>query len=331
MKSRERIYNVLEGKPVDRSPVVPLIMQYAAKNAGIPYSQYCRDYKSLVHADIKTYELLHYDMISVISDAFREAYDLGENVEFPHDGVPYCKDFILKEYSDISKLKKADPVNSERMSDRIKGVELFKKEIGEDVPVLGWVEGAFAQACDLRGVDNTMMDIYDNPDFLFELLEITADVEIKFAQEQIKAGAEFIGIGESVGSLVSEKIYRRFSLPYIKRIIDEIHKMNAKVRLHICGDITQILTVVPEMNVDIIDLDWMVSIEKTREICGPDLVVAGNFDPVAVLLKGTPETIKKHIREEGEQAGDKYMVCPGCEVPPDTPIENMLAFCPGEE
>ena len=81
-----------------------------------------------------------------------------------------------------------------------------------------------------------MMDTYDNPDFLFELLEITADVEIKFAQEQIKAGAEFIGIGESVGSLVSEKIYRRFSLPYIKRIIDEIHNMNAKVRLHICGD-----------------------------------------------------------------------------------------------
>ena len=155
MTSRERIYNVLKGKPVDRSPVVPLIMQYAAKNAGIPYSQYCRDYKSLVHADIKTYELLQYDLISVISDAFREAYDLGENVEFPYDGVPCCKDFILKEYGDISKLKKTDALNSERMSDRIKGVELFKKEVGEEVPVLGWVEGAFAQACDLRGVDKT--------------------------------------------------------------------------------------------------------------------------------------------------------------------------------
>ena len=107
--------------------------------------------------------------------------------------------------------------------------------------------------------------------------------------------------------------------------------MNAKVRLHICGDITQILTVVPEMNVDILDLDWMVSIEKTREICGPDLVIAGNFDPVAVLLEGTPEIIKKHIREEKKQAGDKYMVCPGCEVPPDTAIENMSAFCPGRK
>lgn len=331
MNSRERITNTLLGKPVDRKPVVPLIMQYAAKNAGIPYSQYCKDYKSLVHADMKTYELLQYDMVSVISDAFREAHDLGENVEFPYNGVPHCKDFILKEYSDISRLKKVNPLDSERMSDRIKGVELFKKELGEEVPVLGWIEGAFAQACDLRGVDNTMMDVYDNPDFIFELLEITTAVEIAFAKEQIRAGAEFIGIGESVASLVSNETFRKFSLPYMRRIIDEIHKMNAKVRLHICGDITQILGTLCELDIDILDLDWMVSIEKTREICGTELVVAGKFDPVAVLQDSNPEIIKKHIEEEARQAGDRYMVCPGCEVPPDTSLENMLAFCPGKD
>ena len=75
----------------------------------------------------------------------------------------------------------------------------------------------------------------------------------------------------------------------------------------------------------------MVSIEKTRQICGEDLCIAGQFDPVAVLLQGNPEIIKEKVKEEGRQAGEKHMICPGCEVPPDTPMENLLAFCPGKQ
>jgi len=329
MTSKERVNNILEGKPVDRKPVVPLIMTYSAKLYGVPYSKYCRDYKTLVSADMKTYELLRYDMLSPISDAFREAYDFGENVVFPYDGVPYCKDFLIKEYSDIKKIKVVEPLSSERMLDRIKAVELFRKEIGDDVPILGWIEGAFAEACDVRGVENVMMDTIDNPEFLFELLDIIVEVETKFAIEQIKAGAESIGIGESVGSLVSEKTYRRFALPCMKKMIDIIHEFKAKVRLHICGDITHLLGLIGELNVDIVDLDWMVSIKRAREILGSDVCVAGNFDPVSVLLKGTPEDIRRCVEEEGNDAGQKHMICPGCEVPPDTPMENMLAFCPG--
>jgi len=331
MNSSERIDNLLNGNPVDRKPVVPLIMRYAAKLIGKPYSEYCRDYRVLVSADMRSWEILQYDMLSPISDAFREAHDFGEKVEFPYDGVPYCKDFLIKEYSDIHKIKFPEPRSSERMLDRIKAVELFKKEVGDEVPILGWIEGAFAEACDLRGVQTAMMDVYDNPQFLFELLEVITKVEIEFAKEQIKAGATFIGIGESVGSLVSAKTYREFALPYIKRIINEIHKMNIKVRLHICGDTTHLLELISEMNVDMYDPEWMVNIKEARQKLGPDVCIAGNFDPVAVLLNGNPENIKKHIEETEKQAGDKYMVCPSCEVPPDAPIENMLAFCPGRQ
>lgn len=331
MTSKERINNVLEDKEIDRRPVVPLIMTYAAKLSNIPYSRYCQDYRALVAADMKTYELLRYDMVSVISDAFREAHDFGENVEFPYDGVPHCKDFLIKEYKDLNKIKVIDPLNSERMLDRIRGVELFRKELGDEVPVLGWIEGAFAQACDLRGMQNALMDTIDNPDFLFELLELITRIEINFAKEQIKAGAEFIGIGESVGSLMSEKTYRKFALPSMKKIVNEIHRMDAKVRLHICGDIYHLLELIPEINVDIVDLDWMVGIGDARRKFGPDICIAGNFDPVAVLLRGTPEEIRSHVLEGEKQGGAHYMVCPGCEVPRDTVLENMLAFCPGKD
>lgn len=330
MTSKERIDNVMMGKPVDRHPVIPLYMRYAAKLSNIPFSQYCRDYKSLVTADMKTHELFHCDMVSVISDALREASDLGAGVQFPHDGVPSCKDYLIKEHKDLSKLRPIDPSQSERMLDRIKGVELFRQELGESVPILGWIEGALAQACDLRGVQETFMDTIDNPQFVFDLLEFTCDLELRFAEAQIGAGAEWIGIGESVGSLISNDTYETFALPYMKKMVDGIHKMNARARLHICGDITHILNLMSTIDVDIVDLDWMVNIETAREKLGPSICLAGNFDPVTVLQNGTPAEIKKHVQEAAMQAGQNYMICPGCEVTPDTPRENMLAFCPGK-
>lgn len=329
MTSRERIENVLAGKPVDRRPVVPLFMRYSAKMSGIPYSQYCRDYKSLVAADLKTYEYFRYDMVSVISDAFREAHDLGAKVEFPYDGVPYCDEKFLKEYTDIQKVKTIDPLNSERMRDRIKAVELFRQELGDSVSILGWVEGALAEASDLRGVEPALMDTIDNPDFLFELLEKVTGLQVNFAQAQIEAGADWIGIGESVGSLVSKETYQKYAFPYLKRIIEAIHDLDARARLHICGDITHLLDLISALNVDILDLDWMVDIGEVRRILGSDICLAGKFDPVTVLEEGTPEIIKNHVKTEVEQGGEKFMICPGCEVTPDTPFENLMAFCPG--
>ena len=175
------------------------------------------------------------------------------------------------------------------------------------------------------------MDTIDNPGFLIELLEKVTELQINFAQAQIRAGADWIGIGESVGSLVSKDTYRTFAIPYMKRIIEAIHKLDAGARLHICGDITHLLELIPALNVDILDLDWMVDISEVRRILGPDICLAGKFDPVSVLEEGTPADIRSQIKTEVEQGGDKFMICPGCEVTPDTPFENLMAFCPGAD
>lgn len=331
MTSKERIDNVCSGHPVDRLPVIPLFMRYASQYVHTPFSLYCKDYTALVHADLQTYELLRYDMVSVISDAMREAHDLGAHIEFPHDGVPFCPEPFLNTYADLARIPDVDPGGSDRMSDRLHAVRLFRETLGPDIPVLGWIEGAFAQACTLRGVSNTFTDTVDNPDFVFALVERTTALELQFAAEQVHAGADWIGIGESVGSLVSVDTYRTFALPALRQLIDGIHTHGARVRLHICGDITHLLPALADVLIDIIDLDWMVDMHTARQVLHPATVIAGNFDPVSVLAEGTPEIICRSIREGHVAVGDRYCVAPGCEVPPDTPLDNLLAFCPGPE
>ena len=79
---------------------------------------------------------------------------------------------------------------------------------------------------------------------------------------------------------------------------------------------------------DIIDVDWMVPLAEARELVGPNITLCGNFDPAGVLLQANPEDVAKAARQCIEAGGDKFILMPGCEVPPATPEENIRVFCP---
>jgi uroporphyrinogen-III decarboxylase len=59
---------------------------------------------------------------------------------------------------------------------------------------------------------------------------------------------------------------------------------------------------------------------------GPNQVLLGNINPVTVLRGGNPETVFQALAECHRQAGPRYIVGAGCEVPRDTPPENVRAL-----
>jgi uroporphyrinogen-III decarboxylase len=109
-------------------------------------------------------------------------------------------------------------------------------------------------------------------------------------------------------------------------MFDRLHEMGTRIRLHICGNIGPILEPIGRLGCDFVDVDYMVSLAQARQQMGPDQVLAGNIDPVAVLRNGSPESIREAIAECHRQAGSRYIVAAGCEVPRDTPAENVLAL-----
>ncbi|MFP4015480.1 MAG: uroporphyrinogen decarboxylase family protein [Halanaerobiales bacterium] len=295
MNSYQRVFNRLQGKEVDKIPNLNIIMTFAAKYIGIPYSKYVRDYKYLVEGNIKCCQEFGIDMVSAISDPCREGYDMGAEIKFPDDDVPSFSGTFITEHSDLKKIEVCDPLDGERMLDRIKAVELYKSEVNGEYPILGWVEGAFAEAYDLMGI-NLMMDLIQSPDFAHELLSICTEQAIVFAEEQVKAGADFIGIGDAAASLIGPAHYQEFVLPYEKRICQAIHDAGAKVKLHICGDISAFVEYTPQTGADMIDLDWMVDFGKAVETFAGKCSVCGNFDPVNVLLQGSSDEVREAVQ-----------------------------------
>ena len=58
MNSHDRILAVLEGRPVDRLPRMPITMMFAADVVGVPYGRYATDYRAMVEAQLRTAETL---------------------------------------------------------------------------------------------------------------------------------------------------------------------------------------------------------------------------------------------------------------------------------
>jgi MtaA/CmuA family methyltransferase len=203
-------------------------------------------------------------------------------------------------------------------------------KVGQTHSVLGWVEGPLAEYGDLRGVESAMLDLIDRPDLFAEAGEIIIENATAFALAQVKAGADMIGVGDSAASLIAPEMYAELVLPLQQKLFAAIHEAGAAVKLHICGNISNIIRYMAESGTDIIDVDWMVPLARARELVAPEVTLCGNFNPTGVLFEGSPEQVANVARECIHTGGRRFILMPGCEVPPATPEKNIRAFCPCE-
>jgi len=325
MNAYQRALARLHGEPVDRPPNFDIMMTFAAHYIGQPLAHYYQDYRVLCAANLAVQHAFELDIVQAISDPYREAADFGAAIEFPHDGLPICRVPPLSDTGRLEVLGTPSPETGRRMSDRLEAVRLLHEQVGGEVPVMGWVEGALAEAADLRGAGALMIDLYDNPQWLGELLERCVEVGIAFARAQVAAGADIIGLGDAIASQIAPRMYRQFALPYEQRIFAAVHELGALARLHICGDTTHILADMVHSGADVIDLDWMVDLARAVEVFGDGPAPCGNFDPVVVMLQGTPERVRQATLDCIRLGGRKGISAAGCEIPDGTPHANLLA------
>ncbi|NLX12686.1 MAG: uroporphyrinogen decarboxylase [Phycisphaerales bacterium] len=328
MNGRERILALLNGGRPDTLPLMPITMMFAADLLEIPYRRYATDYRTLVEGQMRTAEQFDFDYVSCISDPARETADCGGIIQY-YDNQPPAIDesqALLADKSALVSLTIPDPHGGGRMHDRVQAAALFKERAGSSKLIEGWIEGPCALAADLRGINTLMLDFFDDPGFVRDLFAFAVEVALRFARAQVAAGADIIGVGDAAASLAGPRFYEEYIFPAEKKLIDGLHDLGTRVRLHICGDTRPILKNISKLGCAIVDLDWMIPIHQARREMGTGQVVLGNVDPVRVLRNGTPETVTAAIAECHRQAGKAYIVGAGCEVTRDTPKENLRAL-----
>ena len=328
MKTKKQFFEALAagedlgGKVIFR----PILMHFAARFAGRTYGEFASDYRVLVESNMKCLEYFDLDMTGLISDPYRETAAFGARVDFPDEAVPICRDIIIKTEADVKRLKNPDVYRAERTLDRIKGAEYFQKLLKGTVPLIGWIEGPLAEACDLAGISEMLMMLMTDPGFSDRLLDKCTVTAKDFARAQVEAGCDIIGMGDAICSQIDRGTYDTFVKERHRDIIDFIHSLGARVKLHICGNITHLLPSIKEVNADIVDLDWQVDMTDAYEILGEQVILGGNINPVLVESLPSEEVFDMTKALLGIVKGKKHILSAGCEISVLTPPENLMAM-----
>ncbi len=310
----------------DRVFFRPILMHFAARFNNTTYGRFASDYRVLVESNIRAMEHFDTDMVSLISDPYRETSAFGAPIEYIDEGVPRCRRLVVNTADDVDSLPEPDVYKCERTLDRINGAAYFRKLLGNSVPVSGWIEGPLAEACDLAGVDNMLIRIMTDPDFSNRLMDKCMIMAKQFAKAQIDAGCDLIGIGDAICSQIDESAFDLYVRDRHAELISFIHDCGVPVKLHICGNITHLLGSVKHVGPDIIDLDWQLDLDEARRILGRDIVIGGNLNPVDVQEKKAEEVYAMSRSLVEKYSSEKYLLAAGCEITVLTPDENLMAM-----
>ncbi|MCF8225108.1 MAG: uroporphyrinogen decarboxylase family protein [Bacteroidales bacterium] len=325
MRTKKQIFDDLAANGTTGNGFLfrPILMHFAARYHGITYGELASDHRKLVGANIHCMEDFETDMVGLISDPYRETAAFGAPIRFVPEGVPVCEKKIINNIEDAKDLKIPDIKKAERTLDRLKGAAFYQEKLKGTLPVIGWVEGPLAEACDLAGVTEVLMKLVIDPDFVRLLMDKCLQTGIEFACAQVDAGCDIIGIGDAICSQIDRSMYEGFVKERHRELIRAIHDKGAKVKMHICGDITHLLPAMKGLGIDILDIDWQVDPDTAYIEMGPGTIRCGNINPVTIQDVSSDILAEKTIQLLRNEKDRRFILSGGCEISVLTPPENL--------
>ena len=192
----------------------------------------------------------------------------------------------------------------------------------------------------LRGFEDWFTDFILNPKRLEVLFDAVLDINTQIARNELKAIGQEVDIvicaddlGTQRGLQISREHYLKYIHPRLEKYFRQIHDLSpAKLLLHSCGSIIDILDDLIGIGVDIINpvqvTAYGMDPKQLKKRFGKRIAFWGAMDTQCVLPKGTVGDVKRMVEERIEQlGGDGGYVLSSCHnIQPDVPIENIIAM-----
>jgi uroporphyrinogen decarboxylase len=278
------------------------------------------DPKLLYEAMTYTVREMGLDTLCLFADMSLEAKACGCQIQFDDINVPMVTTHPVKTMDDLATLRVPDPYRDGRMPVFLETMRLMKKNY--NILKIGEVSGPFTLATTLAGTD-MYLDIRRNPQKAKAILDYCEKVIIRYGQALIEAGADNILVAEPAGSQLSTPAYEDFSLAYTRRIIGSLSR---PCILHVCGKAEHLIEKMCQSGAEAISVDDVDIASLIKQV--PDnIVVIGNISPLEFAQGSTEKIENKTISLlEAVKNRKEFFLAPGCDLAPQTPLENILAF-----
>lgn len=319
----ERITAIETGKEEDRVITIPFMGELKCYLSGISIRDFWFDSEKIAYAERIAFNRWGYDRIVLGPNTRGITEALGGEFIYPEDGIPYMKASSIKDYAVLENMEPTEAEKSERLQVFAKAAYILGKEAENLVPLEASIGGPFTIAANLRGVEYLLRDCRKNPEKVLKLLEIVTQTQMRC----IDMAAEY-GMGVAMAdpvanpALIGPKMYEKFVFPFTKRLTDyALKKTGKKVSLHMCGNTYSIWKYLVQYELNEISLDNIIDLNRAVEEIGDQLPIAGNVDPVQIVMNGTREEIDKSVHkciQIGRKARKGYHLATGCDIPEKT-------------
>ncbi len=186
----------------------------------------------------------------------------------------------------------------------------------------------------MRPLGELLVDLYEHPGFVHELLDRICEVNLAMLERQVEFAVDGVFISDDYGNqrqlMMSPAQWREFVAPRLGRILRFAQERSLKTLLHSCGNVREIVPELIALGLDVlhpIQPEAMDVYELKRQF-GRDLTLWGGISTQHTLPHGTPEDVRAEVREKRARlgAGGGYILEPGITIQEDVPLANVLAL-----
>lgn len=331
MNSYERVTSVLNGEIPDRVPTFELMVDPKVIKGIIGTDNYfdlCDELDMDIVISQTPSKLYTEEVIDAQNHIVRNEWGMvrqynEEVVSLPLHGPIYTLEEALK-------YQAPDPLLEHRF-DYLR--ELVKRFKGKRF--IGFhLHDGFNYSYYLTSMEDMMVNLYEEPELIRRLVEISIEHNLMLAEKALEIGADFILSGDDYGSskslLVSKEHFDEFFLPGLNKIAQLVQDRGGYMLKHCCGNINPLLDDLVGFGIrglhPLDEKSGMNQIELKKKY--PGLTIIGGIDCDVPLTQYTPRQMEEYVKEvlKTHAPGGRYICATSNSVHSSARPENFAAM-----
>jgi uroporphyrinogen decarboxylase len=268
------------------------------------------------------------DAAIIFADILPPLAAMGLSLDFIRGEGPVIHN-PLRNAADVVALSVPDP--SESLSFTLEAIRLVRQELNQRIPLIGFSGAPFTLASyaieggATRSFVLTKSLMYKQPAVWHQLLDKLVVMIGSYLKAQAEAGAQVLQLFDSWAGALSPVDYRRYVLPYSRRVLQTAQSSGVPV-IHFSTGTAGLLELIKEAGGDVLSVDWRIDLADAWRRVGDDVAIQGNLDPVALFapLPELREQVAGILAQAEGRPGHIFNLGHG--ILPQTPVENVAAL-----
>ncbi|EAJ6150409.1 uroporphyrinogen decarboxylase [Campylobacter lari] len=287
----------------------------------------CKDYKKASEVTLQPVDILGVDAAIIFSDILVVPLEMGMDLKFEKGEGPVFSNPV-KTKEDLERLDVEKSVK--KLSYVYDALALTREKLALDKALIGFCGSPWTIATYMiegsgsKNYAKCKKLVYQNPEFLHQILSKLTLALKYYIQEQIRAGANAVQIFDSWASALEKEMFFEFSFKYMLEIADFIKEKYPHIPVilfpkGISGFLDDI-----SGNFDVFGVDWSTPLELAKEKLGTKYTLQGNMEPCRLYdKKAIKQGVDKilNIMQDGA-----HIFNLGHGILPDIPVENAKYF-----